>query len=237
MMLTRNQTLSPLEGLLTVIPMEVGSDNNNNDNSLNINKTLYRDALIAWLNSSDDQEVYPHHDNISPFAMFAFDATWTLIQALTKTSFNGQSSIPSFNSSSYCFNSSLENSILYYKYLKETDFLGISGHISFSNNNSNDRVTGVNYVLKNFQLDKNKHQPKYENIMKWSGEPADKNGKWHNFTGQYIVWPDGSQNTPADYPQIRGKRKSYYTFFSSHFRNTRRINENVTVMHQNIPTF
>ena len=121
MMLKQNQTLSPLEGLLTLIPMEVGSGNND-DNSLNINKTLYRDALIAWLNSSEDQEVYPHHDKISSFAMFAFDATWTLIQALNKTSFNGQSSIPSFNSSSYCFNSSLENSILYYKYLNETDF-------------------------------------------------------------------------------------------------------------------
>ncbi|CAF1461405.1 unnamed protein product, partial [Rotaria sordida] len=199
-----NHILNKLEGLLTVMPIEVISSNNDFQ-QWNVDNILYNDTLSVWHNLWDEnnREEYSHFHNISSFAIFTFDATWTLINALNRTVYDGQSSIPWFSSSSYCFNSSLENADQYHKHLKETNFLGISGPISFSNT-SNDRVGGAYYVLKNLQLNENKHYLIYKHIMKWFNDSIDKNEKWRNFTGQQIVWPNRSEKIPVDYPQVRG---------------------------------
>jgi hypothetical protein len=172
-----------------------------------MNQTLLNDALTAWQNSPNEQDriEYPlgNESSISSFAMFTFDAAWTLIQALSKTSLNDESSLsPWFVSSSYCFNSSLEKANEYHEYLKKTQFLGISGPVAFSNKDSNDRVGGAYYVLKNLQY--KYKQLRYVRVMRWDDEATTENGNWKNLTGRQIVWPNGSKEIPKDYPQIQG---------------------------------
>jgi hypothetical protein len=204
-MLKSDESKKKLEGLLTVIPS--GCDSASNHYPLNVNKTLLNDALVAARNSQNKertQYLFGNESNVSSFAMFTFDATWTLIQALYKTSLDGKSSpLPSFVPSSYCFNSSLKNATKYHERLKKSQFLGISGGVAFSDNVSNDRVGGAYYALENLQY-VNQEQIGFVQVMKWDDGDKAKNGYWENVTRREIVWPDRSEEIPKDYPQIKG---------------------------------
>ncbi|CAF3092421.1 unnamed protein product, partial [Rotaria sp. Silwood2] len=206
-MLKNNEFKKNLEGLLTIIPFG-GDGGSSNHQPLNFNKTLLNAALATSQNSQNEHGIGCHlgnESNISSFAMFTFDATWTLIQALYKTSLDGKSSpSPWFLSSSYCFNSSLENATKYHEYLKATQFLGISGPIEFAKNVSNDRVGGAYYALENLQY-KNKEQLRFVQVMKWHDEIKVENENWQSIIQQQIIWPNGSKEIPKDYPQIQGE--------------------------------
>jgi ABC-type branched-subunit amino acid transport system substrate-binding protein len=81
------------------------------------------------------------------YALFAFDATWALIQALQQLcslTINISSSCISTNMSSFCFSSRFINSELLLDIISATAFLGVSGPVQFSTNVT-DRVNGSDY--------------------------------------------------------------------------------------------
>jgi ABC-type branched-subunit amino acid transport system substrate-binding protein len=187
-----------LEGILAVVPI-IG-----NGSAFEVNETLQKEAFDVWHNSPKDKDSFPEDlSAVSPFAMYTFDATWTLIQALNKSSFDKSS--PSMEGSPHCFDSSLKNYSNYHMYLKNTHFLGVSGIIQFSKNNSNDRVDGAFYALYNMQQKEQKNSiTKYKQIMTW----YETSRSWKSSTGEdkiNIIWPGGEfEKVPTDYPQLRG---------------------------------
>lgn len=170
-------------------------------NIFQVNETLQKEALGIWCNSSQDNSTCPENiSDVSTFAMYTFDAAWTLIQALNKSLFD--KSLPSMERSNHCFNSVLKNSNNYHMHLRNTKFLGVSGIVQFSKNVSNDRLEGACYALYNMQMRKNK--PKHKKIMIWYGTTH----RWVNTTDEdkiSITWPGNEPNKiPTDYLQLRG---------------------------------
>jgi len=192
---------SKLEGILAVVPI-IG-----NGTAFGVNETLQKEAFDVWRNSPEDKDNFPEDlSAVTPFAMYTFDAAWTLIQALNKSSFDKSS--PSMEGSPHCFDSLLKNYSKYHMYLKNTRFLGVSGIVQFSKNNSNDRVDGTSYALYNMQQKEQKNsitkrKPAYKQIMTW----YETSRNW-NCTGEdkiNITWPGGKFGKgPTDYPQLRG---------------------------------
>ncbi|CAF3298414.1 unnamed protein product [Rotaria sp. Silwood2] len=194
-----------LKGLLTVMQTH--------DNGLEsgVNRTLLDDALAIWRNSADYGSSYPaNFTDISSFAMFVFDATWTLIEALNKLSSDDS---PTLAAAPFCFNSLLTNSDTYYKNLEAMSFSGVSGIVQFAKNISNDRIGFTSYVLYNLQSTRiTPSEPyrhlKYKQVMKWSGTRQ----TWKNLTDSPtngIVWPQNSNEVPCDHLLIQGKANSY----------------------------
>ncbi len=80
-----------------------------NSSDCDVNETLRKEAFDAWHNSSDYNNEFPEDlSAVSPFAMYTFDAVWTLIQALHKSSLDNKS--PSIERSPHCFDNLLKNS-------------------------------------------------------------------------------------------------------------------------------
>ncbi|CAF3850566.1 unnamed protein product [Rotaria sp. Silwood1] len=154
-----------------------------------INTTLLDAAYSIW--QQYEPESFPESMNVDYYALFAFDATWTLIQSLQKmcaSKINNSSSCLSFFESSYCFNCRFVQSNLLLDAVTRTEFLGISGPIQFSYNVTN-RITGLYYTAKNTQPSSNgvnfvhvldySHPgdwriPAQENIIVWSGNSLTK---------------------------------------------------------------
>jgi predicted outer membrane repeat protein len=191
-----------LEGILAVVS-SIG-----NGSAFGVNETLQKEAFDIWRNSSEDKDSFPEDlSAVSPFAMYTFDAAWTLIQALNKSSFDKNS--PSMEESPHCFNSLLKNYSKYHMYLENTHFLGVSGIIQFSKNKSNDRIGGAFYALVNIQQKGQtngitKRKPRYKQVMIW----YETSHSWKSSTGEdkiNIIWPgDEFEKVPTDYPQLRG---------------------------------
>jgi hypothetical protein len=175
-----------LEGILAVVPIIHYGD------TFGINETLQKEAFNAWSNSLEDSDSFPEDlSSISPFAMYTFDAVWTLIQ------------------SSQCFDSLLVNHSTYHMHLRNTRFLGVSGIIQFSKNYSNDRIDGAFYALYNVQWERQRsgitnQEPEYEQVMIWSETMY----SWKNATVKTkidIIWPSNKfEEAPPDFPQLNG---------------------------------
>jgi polar amino acid transport system substrate-binding protein len=181
-----------LSGMITVAPA-VGSVVN-----APINTTLLNAAYQIW--QQYESETFPGLDNVDYYALFAFDATWTLIQALKQlcsNSINNSSSCISFNNDSLWFNRRFLNSDSFFNIIDNTTFVGVSGSIQFSAN-STDRIKGNYYIAKNVQ--------RYSGglnsvpVLVW----LDANGWTTNAQTNVIVWPGNSLATPSSYPSIAG---------------------------------
>ncbi|CAF4277989.1 unnamed protein product, partial [Rotaria sordida] len=98
-----------------------------------INATLLDAAYSIW--QQYEPESFPGSMNVDNYALFAFDATWTLIQSLQQLCASKINT-----SSSYA--------------VSRTEFLGVSGPIQFSDNVT-DRITGLYYSAKNAQPSSN----------------------------------------------------------------------------------
>jgi hypothetical protein len=191
-----------LEGILAVVPIIHYGD------TFGINETLQKEAFNAWSNSLEDSDSFPEDlSSISPFAMYTFDAVWTLIQALNKSSFGHNA--PRMEKSSQCFDSLLVNHSTYHMHLRNTRFLGVSGIIQFSKNYSNDRIDGAFYALYNVQWERQRsgitnQEPEYEQVMIWSETMY----SWKNATVKTkidIIWPSNKfEEAPPDFPQLNG---------------------------------
>ncbi|CAF1273260.1 unnamed protein product [Rotaria sordida] len=149
-----------------------------------INATLLDAAYNIW--NQYEPESFPGSMNVDNYALFAFDATWTLIQSLQQlcaSKINTSSSCLSLIESSDCLDRRFIHSKLLLDTVSGTEFLGVSGPIQFSDNVT-DRITGLYYSAKNAQPSSNGLNfvpvleyihpkdwriPIKENVIVWSG--------------------------------------------------------------------
>ncbi|CAF1240102.1 unnamed protein product [Rotaria sordida] len=166
-----------------------------------INTTLLDAAYSIW--QQYEPESFPGSMNVNDYALFAFDATWTLIQSLQQlctSKINISSSCLSFIGSSYCFNRHFINSKLLLDAVSRTEFLGVSGPMQFSDNVT-DRITGLYYSAKNAQPSSNGLSfvpvleyfhpsnwriPIKENIIVWPGKTLTPSSDRANLEGVHL---------------------------------------------------
>ncbi|CAF5144790.1 unnamed protein product, partial [Rotaria sp. Silwood1] len=120
-----------------------------------INATLLNAAYSIW--QQYDPESFPGSMNVDYYALFAFDATWALVQALQQLcaskKYISSSCLP-FVGSSFCYDRRFIHSQSLLDVVSRTEFLGVSGPIKFSVNVT-DRITGLYYTAKNVQPSSN----------------------------------------------------------------------------------
>ena len=144
-MVSFNQTYWPkLIGVLTVEPT-IGTVVN-----APVNNTLLTAAYDMW--QRYEPESFPGPANVNQYALFAFDAAWSLIQSLNRLCSRATSnaSCLSFTGSSYCFDRRLRSSSSVLDEVSRTAFLGVSGAVQFASNVT-DRVQGLYYLAMNVQ--------------------------------------------------------------------------------------
>ncbi|CAF1216226.1 unnamed protein product [Rotaria magnacalcarata] len=192
--------LTKLAGVLAVVHI-IG-----NSSTSGVNETLQKEAFDAWRNLSYEKKKVPEQlSDVSPFAMYTFDATWALIQALNKSSIDKKS--PSMYKASSCFDSLLQNYTTYFDYLQTTRFFGVSGIVDFSKNDLNENNHGGMYVLYSVQSKTNHKRKEVINkeIMTWH----ETSHSWTNYTNPdklNITWPRNPiGKVPTDYPQLQGQ--------------------------------
>ncbi|CAF0890429.1 unnamed protein product [Adineta steineri] len=190
-----NTFYEKLNGMLIIEPV-VGSVVNEP-----INTTLLNEAYRIW--QQYEPESFPGINNVSYYALFAFDSTWLLIQSLKQlcsihnNTNNNYSSCTEFIGNSFCFNRSFVNSNSFYNIINNIQYLGVSGSIQFTKNIT-DRISGIYYVSRNIQLFSNglRSVP----VLVWSYTDD-----WilHSSTS-VIVWPGNSLITPSGYASLTG---------------------------------
>ncbi|CAF4857125.1 unnamed protein product [Rotaria sp. Silwood1] len=155
-----------------------------------INATLLNAAYSIW--QQYEPESFPGSMNVDYYALFAFDATWALIQSLQQlcASKRNSSSCLSFVNAADCFGHRFINSKLLLDAVTRTEFLGISGPIQF-NVNVTDRITGLYYSAKNAQPSSNGLH--FVPILEYS-HPGD----WRISTQEnIIIWPGNTLTQPT----------------------------------------
>ena len=163
-----------------------------------VNKTLLSDAYKLW--QEYEPESFPGSGNVDYFALFTFDATWTLILALQELCSNTENaSLPcvSIVSSSSCFDRHFLGSSSVFDIIRNHSFLGVSGWVEFGSATTN-RINGTYYIAQNVQLLSKslRNAP----VAVWS----DLNG-WSLYnTGSVIVWPGNTLTLPTSYSKIVG---------------------------------
>ncbi|CAF4104829.1 unnamed protein product, partial [Adineta steineri] len=164
-----------------------------------INTTLLNDAYNIW--QMYEPESFPGSTNVDYTALFAFDATWTLIQSLAQlcstVSTNDSSSCISFTNDTFCFNKQFLNTDNLLNIINSNTFLGVTGPIQFSANTTN-RVNGTYFILKNVQSASNNLQ--YVPVMSWSNSQI-----WTLYTStSVILWPGNTLTLPSDSASASG---------------------------------
>ncbi|CAF0978917.1 unnamed protein product [Adineta ricciae] len=178
-----------LAGMLTVEPA-VGSAVGGL-----INSTLLNEAYDIWNRYEADS--FPGVDNVNSYALFAFDATWTLIQGLTQLcSLNiSNTSCSSFSGDSFCFDRRLVSSDLFINILNRNAFRGVTGPIQFHKNTTN-RIDGNYYIARNIHGYSTGLE--YVPGLIWSNS-----GGWtRNAHTNVIIWPGTSLVVPSGYIEI-----------------------------------
>ncbi|CAF0897991.1 unnamed protein product [Adineta steineri] len=164
-----------------------------------INTTLLNDAYKIW--QTYEPESFPGSTNVDYTALFAFDATWTLIQALVQlcsnVSTNSSSSCISFTNDTFCFDKTFLNTDNLLNIINSNTFLGVTGPIQFSPNTTN-RVNGTYFILKNVQSASGSIQ--YVPVMSWSNSQI-----WTLYTStSVILWPGNTLTLPSDSASASG---------------------------------
>ena len=135
-------------GMLTVEPVSAQMLN------APINHSLLKSAYEIW--QRYEPESFPGPGDVDQYALFAFDATWLLIQSLqhfcSSTSTGPDYSAPCilFAESSFCFDRQLFNSTSFLERVSDTAFFGVSGPVGYRRNGT-DRIDGIHYVVQNCQ--------------------------------------------------------------------------------------
>ncbi|CAF1261341.1 unnamed protein product [Adineta steineri] len=171
-----------LIGMLTVEPVTgsvVGAP---------INSTLLNAAYDIW--KQYEPETFPASLKVSPYALFAFDATWTLIQSLQQLCSTISSPCTTFNGSSFCFDRYFINSNLLLNTINSLQFIGVSGPIGFSST-STDRLNGTYYYVENVQATATNIN--FNPVLQYSDS-----GSWNTYSGaNLVVWPGNSLTPPS----------------------------------------
>ncbi|CAF3954175.1 unnamed protein product, partial [Rotaria sp. Silwood1] len=163
------------------------------------NMTLLNEAYQIW--QEYENETYPEPKNVDYYALFAFDATWSLIKSVealcSSTINNASSSCLSFNSSSFCYDSRFIQSNLLLNQLDKTNFLGVSGPVQFDENQT-DRISGSYYSIKNVQT--SVYGLNYVFVLEYSDPgnlrvPLQENA---------IIWPGNTLIPPTGRASLKG---------------------------------
>ena len=163
-----------------------------------INITLLNAAYDIW--RQYEPASFPGSDNVDYYALFAFDATWTLIQALHRFCSARTDTSPScisFVNTSFCFDRQLLNSNSLFEIINDNTFLGVSGFVQYSSA-ATDRINGSYYVLKNVQ--RFLYGLSYVSVLIWSDSYG-----WDLHSQRQtnvIVWPGNSLDSPNGYAAI-----------------------------------
>jgi len=178
-----------LIGILTVEPVTgnvVGAP---------INSTLLNAAYNIW--KQYEPETFPASMKINPYALFAFDATWTLIQSLQQACSINFSSCLAFNGSSFCFDRYFVHSDRLLNTINSLEFIGVSGPVQFSINTT-DRINGSYYYVQNIQSSFNNLS--FTPVLQYA-DP----GNWNTYPGaNVIVWPGNSLTPPTGQAILEG---------------------------------
>ena len=164
------------------------------------NASLLDAAYEMW--KRYESESFPGEKNVNHHALFAFDATWLLIQSLQQlcppTIENPSHPCPPFRNSSSCFGHEQSmNSTSLLEKISMTKFLGVSGPIEYHPNGA-DRVEGIHYVACNAQSSPEGIQ--FVKVLKYSAP-----GEWEAFhLAHDILWPGVSHTVPSDRVNISG---------------------------------
>ena len=181
-----------LIGMFTIEPA-VGTNVN-----APMNQTLLNAAYQVW--QQYEPESFPGSDKVTDYALFAFDATWLLIQSLQQfcsETNNCSSSCFACNESSSCFHRRYLHSELLFDIISRTDFLGVSGLVQF-NVNLTDRVIGSYYVAQNVQ-------PSSDGLSFVPVLDYINSVGWKAHTGvNVILWPGNSLNVSTDRAMLKG---------------------------------
>ena len=190
-----NQTISSkLIGMLTVEPSTAVVVNGP------INTTLLNAAYEIW--RQYESETFPQTTEVNEYALFAFDATWLLIQSLQQfclTISNNSSSCISFDGASFCFKRHLLNSDVLLDTINSLKLVGVSGPLQF-NINTTDRVNGSYYFAQNAQASSNGIS--FVPVLDYS----DYEGWQVTTEARMIVWPGTSLVSPTDNAKLDGVR-------------------------------
>ncbi|UJR06934.1 hypothetical protein I4U23_011223 [Adineta vaga] len=155
-----------------------------------INDSLLYDAYDIW--NQYEPESFPGPGHVSKYALFAFDATWSLIEALHKLS-----SSVSFIESSYCFNRRFVHSNLLFNAINSIEFTGVSGPIQFSSNTT-DRISGLYYHVLNIQPSETGID--FVSVLKYTDS-----GEWKTFREtNIIIWPGITLTPPSGRTTLAG---------------------------------
>jgi ABC-type amino acid transport substrate-binding protein/ABC-type branched-subunit amino acid transport system substrate-binding protein len=163
-----------------------------------INTTLLNETYEIW--QKYERDSFPGPGNVDYHGLFAFDATWTLIQSLQQFCSriaNNSSSCISFTNASFCFHRQFLNSNLFFDTINNNAFLGVSGSIQFGVNIT-DRMNGTYYIAKNVQRSSN--HLNYVPVLVWS----ETNGWISHTQTNMIVWPGNSIKRPPGYAELTG---------------------------------
>ncbi|CAF2846810.1 unnamed protein product [Rotaria sp. Silwood2] len=164
-----------------------------------INTTLINAAYQIW--QKFEPESFPGSTKVNYYALFAFDATWSLIQSLEKLcstiKTNSSPSCLSFIESSFCFNRRFVHAGLLLNTVSRTDFLGVSGSITFTVNVT-DRTNAFHYYIKNLQRSSNVLN--FVPVLEYSDH-----SNWETFKEKsVIVWPGNSLVPPTGRAMLKG---------------------------------
>ncbi|CAF3576605.1 unnamed protein product [Rotaria sp. Silwood1] len=179
-------------GILTVEPIS------GNFVHASINTTLLNAAYNIW--KQYEPETFPKSGKVDDFALFAFDATWLLIQSLQefclKTT-NNSSSCISFVNSSFCFDRHFLNSESLFDTINNMTFLGVSGPIQF-NRNVTDRIDGSFYYAQNSRTFSNRLS--FVPVLKYSNRDG-----WQEYSkANVIIWSGSSLVPPTGGAKLDG---------------------------------
>ncbi|CAF3035366.1 unnamed protein product [Rotaria sp. Silwood2] len=163
-----------------------------------INTTLLNAACNIW--QQYESETFPGITNINNYALFAFDTTWLLIQALEQLcspTTNNSFSCMSLDGSPFCFYRRFRNSNSWFDIINNMSFLGVSGSIQF-NVNTTDRIGGAYYFAQNAQPGSN--GTVFVPVLTYNG-----NGVWQPYSEAHvIIWPGNSLTTPGSIATLIG---------------------------------
>jgi ABC-type branched-subunit amino acid transport system substrate-binding protein len=118
------------------------------------NTELFYNATAIW--KKYDPQSYPDDETqIDIFALYAFDAAWSLILAIEKLCQQNASTCLSLMNTSRCFASQLSKRNELNKIIQTMNFIGVSGRVQFQSNTT-DRIdgTGAHYIIDNVQPSK-----------------------------------------------------------------------------------
>ncbi|CAF1282241.1 unnamed protein product [Rotaria sordida] len=188
-----NQTMyTKLIGMLILEPI-IGSVVNTP-----FNTTLLNAAYQIW--EQYEPETFPGPTKVDYYALFVFDATWTLIQSLQQlcsTYTNSSSPCISIVNNSFCFDRHLLNATSFLNTISTTEFLGVSGPVKFSDNVT-DRIDGIYYVIRNIQPSTNNIE--LVPVLQWSHSD-----NWKTYTqADVIIWPGNTLIPPTGFTGLKG---------------------------------